>query len=130
MAADIRPPEDIVTVEPDPPILSVDAAMQFVGDPDLFVEIAEMLLEELPEQMALIDEHAGNRDLAELAKTAHRLKGNFGVVAAGRAQAAAKRLEQVARAGDEAAAEPAVAALVEAVAQVAPLLEQHVAAKA
>jgi len=108
-------------------VLSIDTAMQFVGDPELFVEISEMLLEELPEQMGFLQTHWDNGDLENLYKTAHRLKGNFGVVAAQQAHAAAKTLESVARHGDEAASEAAVTELQAAVAVVVPVLEQHIA---
>lgn len=115
-------------IEHDTSILSLDSAIRFVGDPELLVEITEMLLEELPEQMGLIDQHWNNRDLTQLSKTAHRLKGNFGIVCAAEAQAAAKQLEHVAKEGNEAQAEPAVNQLVAAVDRVTPLLEKHVAA--
>lgn len=108
-------------------VLSVETAMQFVGDPDLFVEVTELLLEELPEQMGFIQAHWESGDLTNLYKTAHRLKGNFGVVAAQQAHAAAKHLEAVAKDGDIEASKGAVADLQAAVADVVPLLEQHVA---
>ena len=117
-----------MTVEHEPQVLSMEAAMQFMGSVDLFVEISEMMLAELPELMGQIESHAAEGDLSELSRTAHRLKGNFGIVAAEQAQAAAKDLEDSARAGDAAAASSAKTALVAAVANVVPLLEQHVAA--
>ena len=116
-----------MTVDNELAVLSVETAMQFVGDPDLFVEIAGMLLEELPEQMGLLQTHWDKGDLTNLYKTAHRLKGNFGVVAAQQAHAAAKTLESVAKDGDMAASATAVNELQAAVAVVVPVLEQHVA---
>ena len=113
-------------IDHDTSILSLDSAVRFVGDAALLVEITEMLLEELPEQMRLIEEHWANRDLLQLSKTAHRLKGNFGIVCATEAQAAAKQLERVAKEGDEAQSESAVAELVAAVDRVTPLLQAHV----
>lgn len=117
-----------MTTQNDLAVLSVENAMQFVGDPDLFVEISEMLLEELPEQMGLLRQHWANRDLTELYKTAHRLKGNFGVIAAERAKEAARALEFAGKEGDQAACERAVAAVEAAVAEVVPLIESHIAA--
>ncbi|NND04161.1 MAG: Hpt domain-containing protein [Acidimicrobiia bacterium] len=108
-------------------VLSLETAMQFVGDPDLFAEIAEMLLDELPEQMGFLQTHWDNGDLENLYKTAHRLKGNFGVVAAQQAHAAAKTLESAARAGDAAASQTAVGELQAAVDEVVPVIKQHVA---
>lgn len=116
-----------MNVDNDLAVLSIDTAMQFVGDPDLFVEISEMLLEELPEQMEFLQTHWDSGDLTNLYKTAHRLKGNFGVVAAQRAHAAAKTLESVAREGDPAASQAAVSDLQAAVAEVVPVLERYIA---
>lgn len=115
-------------IEHDTSILSLESAIRFVGDPALLVEITEMLLDELPEQMGLIDEHWENRDLLQLSKTAHRLKGNFGIVCATEAQEAAKQLEHIAKEGDETQTEPAVSELVAAVDRVTPLLQRHVEA--
>ena len=89
-----------------------------MGGPELFAEIGTMLLEELPELMGLIHEHAANADLAELSKTAHRVKGNFGVIAAGAAQEAAN---------DIGAADAALVALEVAVERVVPELERLIA---
>ena len=117
-----------MAVDNETQVISLEAALGFVGDPDLLVEIIGMLLEEVPEQMELLDTHWGNRDLVNLYKTAHRLKGNFGVVAAHEAREAAATLERVAKAEDAVAAEQAVGELRAAVATVVPILEQHVAA--
>ena len=116
-----------MAVDNETQVLSLDDALGFVGDPELLVEIIGMLLEEVPEQMAFIDSHWNSRDLVNLYKTAHRLKGNFGVVAAHQAREAAATLERVAKAEDSVAAEEAVGELRSAVATVVPLLEQHVA---
>lgn len=107
-------------------VLSFDTAMELMGSPELFAEIAGMLLDELPELMGLIRAHAASGDLVELSKTAHRVKGNFGVIAAERAQAAAKDLEYTARDGDRVGAEAALVALEAAVEHVVPALERIV----
>ena len=115
-----------MTVEHELPILSMDTAMELMGSPELLVEIAGMLLDELPELIELIHRHAAAGDLVEVSKTAHRVKGNFGVIAAEQAQAAAKDLEYSARDGDVAAAEAAIVALDAAVERVVPQIERHV----
>jgi len=117
-----------VTLEHELPVLSMEAAMGFMGSTELFVEIAGMLLEELPELMEKIHERFAAGELLEASRAAHRVKGNFGVVAAEQAQAAAKSLEYSARDGDAAAAAAALEVLDAAVARVVPLLESHVAA--
>lgn len=114
-------------VEHDLQVLSLETAMELMGTPELFAEIGGMLLDELPELMDLIHEHAASGDLAELSKTAHRIKGNFGVIAAEQAQAAAKDLEYTSRDGDRAGADAALVMLEAAVEHVVPELERVVA---
>ena len=116
-----------MTIEHDLPILSYEDAMAFMGSDELFAEIGEMLREELPELMAKIRECFAAGDLHEVSRTAHRVKGNFGVVAAGEAQAAAKLLEYSARDGDAESSAAAFSSLDAAVARVVPVLEQHIA---
>lgn len=116
-----------MTVEQRLPVISLETALELMGGPELFAEIGTMLLEELPELMGLIHEHAANADLAELSKTAHRVKGNFGVIAAGAAQEAAKDLEYSSRDGDIGAADAALVALEVAVERVVPELERLIA---
>ena len=116
-----------VTVEHEVKVLSLETAMELMGSPELFAEIGGMLLDELPELMGLIRDHAASGDLVELSKTAHRVKGNFGVIAAEEAQAAAKDLEYSSRDGDVARAEAALVALEAAVERVVPELERVIA---
>ena len=108
-------------------VLSVETAMELMGGPELFAEIGGMLLDELPELMGLIHDHAANGDLVELSKTAHRIKGNFGVIAAEQAQAAAKDLEYSSRDGDRPGADAALAELEVAIERVVPELERLIA---
>ena len=55
-------------------IIGVDTALDLMGSYELLVEIAGMLLDELPELMAQLRAEAGERDLDAMSKTAHRLK--------------------------------------------------------
>ncbi|MDJ0960764.1 MAG: Hpt domain-containing protein [Acidimicrobiia bacterium] len=105
-------------------VLSLETAMELMGGMELFTEIAGMLLAELPELMDEIHLHAADGDLVELSKTAHRIKGNFGVIAAEQAQAAAKDLEYSSRDGDRLAAEAALAELEAAIELVVPELHR------
>jgi HPt (histidine-containing phosphotransfer) domain-containing protein len=116
-----------VTVEHELPILSYDDAIAFMGSAELFLEIAAMLLEELDEQMEKIHSCFAAGDLLETSRTAHRLKGNFGVVAAHESQAAAKALEHIARKGDAAGSEAALAVLDAAVERAVPVIKRHIA---
>jgi HPt (histidine-containing phosphotransfer) domain-containing protein len=116
-----------VAVQYESQAVSLDAALELMGSMELFAEIGGMLLDELPELMDLIHDHAAAGDLVELSKTAHRVKGNFGVIAAEQAQAAAKDLEYSSRDGDVATAEAALVALDAAVERVVPELERLIA---
>jgi HPt (histidine-containing phosphotransfer) domain-containing protein len=116
-----------VTVEHELPILSYEDAIGFMGSPELFVEIGEMLLEELDELMDKVHGCFAAGDLLETSRTAHRLKGNFGVIAAHEAHAAAKSLEYIARDGDAAGSQEAIQALDVAVERAVPVIRQHIA---
>jgi HPt (histidine-containing phosphotransfer) domain-containing protein len=116
-----------MTVEHHVQVLSLETALELMGGMDLFAEIGGLLLDELPELMDLIHAHAADGDLVELSKTAHRLKGNFGVIAADAAQAAAKDLEYTSRDGDVPGAEAALVALDAAVERVVPELQRLIA---
>lgn len=116
-----------MTVEHELPILSYEDAIGFMGSPELFVEIGEMLLEELPELMDKIHSYFAAGELLEVSRTAHRVKGNFGVIAAERAQDAAKDLEYTSRDGDRAGAESALVRLEAAIEQVVPEIEKVIA---
>ena len=70
------------------------------GDRDLMRELANLFLEDLPQQMTAIRRTAGNGESRELERLAHRLKGSVGNFAAKPAFDAAFELEKVARAGD------------------------------
>ena len=116
-----------MTVKHEPEVLSLDKAMELMGGLELFAEIGGMLLDELPELMDALHQHAADGDLVELSKTAHRIKGNFGVIAAEQAQEAAKELEYSSRDGNRAAAEAALAELEVAIERVVPELERVIA---
>ena len=116
-----------MAVEHELKVLSVDTALELMGSPELFVEIAGMLLDELPELMSLIHKYAASGDLVELSKTAHRVKGNFGIIAAEQAAAAARDLEHTSRDGDRVGAEAAIVALDAAAEYVVPELQRLIA---
>jgi HPt (histidine-containing phosphotransfer) domain-containing protein len=85
----------------------------FAGDAELFVQIAEIFLDDVPTQLAALQAAEDSGDLATLRAAAHKLKGSVASFAAQDAQAAAKALEQACRDGDSSAL-PALAAAVRA----------------
>lgn len=85
----------------------------FAGDAELFAQIAEVFLGDVPQQLAALQAAQDCGDLAALRAAAHKLKGSVASFAAGDAHAAAKALEQACRDGD-AGKVPALAAAVHA----------------
>ena len=66
----------------------------FAGDTELFVQIAEIFLGDVPAQLAALQAAEDSGDLASLRAAAHKIKGSVATFAAGDAHAAAKTLEQ------------------------------------
>jgi HPt (histidine-containing phosphotransfer) domain-containing protein len=69
------------------------------GDIELFKEIAELFLEDLPDSMTQIRESISKNDANALELTAHSLKGSVGNFGAKRAFDAAYRLEVMGKEG-------------------------------
>jgi HPt (histidine-containing phosphotransfer) domain-containing protein len=85
----------------------------FAGDAELFVQIAEIFLDDVPQQLAALQAAHGAGDLTALRAAAHKLKGSVASFAAHDAHAAARALEQACKDGD-ASAVPALATAVRA----------------
>jgi two-component system, sensor histidine kinase and response regulator len=79
------------------------------GDEEVFVEVIKIFLEDVPKQLAGIDEALSAGDAKTLRRLAHTLKGSSGTAGAEALQEASLRLEQAAAAGDLVGAEPLVA---------------------
>jgi CheY-like chemotaxis protein/HPt (histidine-containing phosphotransfer) domain-containing protein len=88
-----------------------DALAGVGGDRRLLAELAVLFLGECPKWLASIRTAVRERDLARLRLAAHSLKGGLVTMAAKAARDAALRLETMARQGDLAGAEEALAAL-------------------
>ena len=74
-------------------------------------EIAQIFLEDYPEQLAEVRQHAADRCPEGLERAAHTLKGSIANFGAETAFEAALRLETMGREGDLTAADEAVEAL-------------------
>jgi HPt (histidine-containing phosphotransfer) domain-containing protein len=72
----------------------------FAGDTELFVQIAEIFLDDVPQQLASLQAAQDSGNLETLRAAAHKLKGSVASFAAGDAHAAAKALEQACKDGD------------------------------
>lgn len=71
----------------------------FAGDAELFVQIAEIFIDDVPQQLASLQAAQESGDLEALRAAAHKLKGSVASFAAGDAHAAAKALEQACKDG-------------------------------
>ena len=99
------------------------ALAQMDGDPDLLAEMAGVLLQDCPRQLAAIRTAITHGDSKLLERTAHKLKGSLGIFGAKQAFEAALCLESMASEGDLIRAEEAFAVLEVALKRLTPDLE-------
>jgi two-component system sensor histidine kinase/response regulator len=99
------------------------ALAQMDGDPDLLAEMAGVLLQDCPRQLAAIRTAITHGDSKLLERTAHKLKGSLGIFGAKQAFEAALCLENMASEGDLIRAEEAFAVLEVALKRLTPDLE-------
>ena len=72
----------------------------FAGDAELFVQIAGIFLDDVPQQLAALQAAQDSGDLETLRTAAHKIKGSVATFAAGEALAAARALEQACKDGE------------------------------
>ena len=70
------------------------------GDEDVFMEVIQIFIEDVPRQLTGIDEALAAGDAPTLRRLAHSLKGSSGTAGAEALQHASQALEQAAAAGD------------------------------
>ena len=97
------------------------------GDEDLARELVTMFLNDFPARITELEEALAAGDLPRLQRAAHALKGAVGHFAAAGATEAARRVEELARAGDQAGTPAACAKLQEAVRGLAADLSRFLA---
>jgi two-component system sensor histidine kinase/response regulator len=103
-------PKDNVPIAKD--IFDFPKALEVVdGDKNVFIEIADLFLENLPDSIAQIREAIANSDSNALDKAAHSLKGSVGNFGTKRAFEAAYRLELMGKEGRLAEADVALSEL-------------------
>ncbi|MDY6986575.1 MAG: Hpt domain-containing protein [Thermodesulfobacteriota bacterium] len=76
-----------------------EALDRVAGDQDLLKEIAQLLVQQLPNQIKQIQEGIDSNNAQAVLEAAHSLKGSVGNFSARRAYDAAYRLEQMGREG-------------------------------
>lgn len=93
-------------------IINLAAALERVGgDVELLEEVAQVFLDNAPDQVAQIRKAAEAGDGVALERAAHALKGSVGNFGAEAAFQAALRLEKMGRSGDLTGVQEACAAL-------------------
>jgi CheY-like chemotaxis protein/HPt (histidine-containing phosphotransfer) domain-containing protein len=104
--------EGKVAGTPPKEVFDLNGALELVaGDRQLFMEIAHMFLEGLPDHLNRIHEGVDNGDAHTLENAAHALKGSVGNFCAKRSFDAAYRLERLGREGRISEAREALAEL-------------------
>jgi len=93
------------------------AALERIGDEELFGKLVELFLDECPKQMAEIRRGITQRDGGTVERAAHNLKGAAGVFSAEAACRGAERIEAMGRDESWADAEAALRSLEDAVAR-------------
>jgi HPt (histidine-containing phosphotransfer) domain-containing protein len=97
------------------------------GDQDLFLTLVRLFLQESPKEVEAARAALGRRDRAGLAAAAHKLKGAVMVMCAPGLFESAKRLEELGRRGEFAAASPVCADVETRLAEVHAALRELIA---
>lgn len=90
------------------------------GDAELLAELLQVFFNDYPNQLERLLQAAACQDYASLRRTAHRLKGGLGYLAAGEAERMAREIEAVA---DDAEPSEVTALVFELAARVEALRE-------
>ena len=85
---------------PDLPVLDTDSAIRNVGGAELYAELAEEFLRDLPDLRARLQACTSRPDARSMIAEIHELANSFGVIGAMRGDAAVRRLELRLRRGD------------------------------
>jgi HPt (histidine-containing phosphotransfer) domain-containing protein len=97
------------------------------GDPDLFLTLAGIFLQESPKEAAAARAALGRQDRAGLEAAAHKLKGSVMEMCAPRLFESATRLEELGRRGEFAEASPICADVETQLAEVHAALRELIA---
>ena len=77
-----------------------EQGVALIGDAELFQQLTELYVADLPNYLHQLDESLAGEDWPVLSRSAHTLKGLFGTFVAAGAEADARRLEHAAAQGD------------------------------
>jgi HPt (histidine-containing phosphotransfer) domain-containing protein len=95
----------------DPAVLDSLRKLTPAGEPDVLGEILTTFLDDVPRRIERLRAALGAGDAVGLQRAAHSLKGSSGNIGAHALYEAARRLDEIGKAGDLAAAVPAIDAL-------------------
>jgi len=102
--ADQAPTEETMPIDiPAAPLFDRVAAIDNMGDADLFEELAGMFVADVPNLVGELEAAFAAADAPRLTRAAHTLKGLFATFASTPGETLARQLEHTARAGDLAA---------------------------
>jgi HPt (histidine-containing phosphotransfer) domain-containing protein len=81
------------------PAVDLEGALRWVGgDRRLLRELIELFVDDMPKRLTGLKEATATRDVRQLERLAHTLKGSAGILGAGALQVAAQGLEEAMRA--------------------------------
>jgi len=102
--ADEAPADETMSIDvPAAPLFDRVAAIDSMGDADLFKELAGMFVADVPNLVGELEAALAAADAPRLTRAAHTLKGLFATFASTPGETLARQLEHTARAGDLAA---------------------------
>jgi len=104
---------------------ALDNLLEMVGgDPDFVDELVDTFLEDAPVQLAQLQLAVSAGDAAAVVRPAHTLKGNGASIGARAVETISRSIEEQARAGNLDGMGEQVAALVAAIAELRPALDE------
>ena len=95
----------------DPSVLDALRQLTIPGEPDVLDEVLKMFLQEVPPRIERLRNAWAARNIEEMYRTAHSLKGSAGNIGARAMFEVCKQLDELGRSGDVASAGPLVDAL-------------------
>lgn len=104
------------------PVVNVNAAVERMGDKDIYIEISQFFAGHLPESVDAVGKALDTGEIAEAARLIHSMKSNCATVGADDLKERCYALEQTCRAGDLGASRRIFADLKEDLNALVPVL--------
>ncbi len=93
------------------PVINLQGALDRMGDMEIYLEIAEIFAENIPNALRVIEERMAENDLKEVTRIIHSLKGSCATVGAESLAAVCSALEKTCTEGNLSAIQAGYASL-------------------